>query len=69
MGESAWLWIGLGLALWLLIALVVALLIGRTVRGRERQTPQGGDRPGRRDGQVPPSGSRARGRVGRRRIP
>jgi hypothetical protein len=67
MSASAWWWIGLGLLAWLLVALVLALFIGRTVRGRERQTPQGGSRPVKRDGEVPPSGFRGLCGVGRRR--
>lgn len=41
---SLGLWIGLGLLVWVVLAVGVALLVGRIVRHRDRQVP--GDAPG-----------------------
>lgn len=41
---SLGLWIGLGVLVWIVLAIGVALLIGRIVRQRDRQVP--GDAPG-----------------------
>ena len=38
MGATAW--IGLGIATWLALALVVALCIGRMIRRRDEQVPR-----------------------------
>jgi hypothetical protein len=44
-------WIGLGLAVWLALAALLALLVGKVIRQRDAQRPRVDD---------PPSGSPAR---------
>lgn len=52
-------WVLLGVGAWVCVAVVVALLIGRVVRLRDRQAPRPDpppSPPGRRDAAGPPTG-------------
>ncbi|SHK35541.1 hypothetical protein SAMN05443637_105140 [Pseudonocardia thermophila] len=70
----AWWWI-VGGAAWFVAAAVVAVVIGRAVAQRDKQVPRSGDEgpsvPRTRhvpvDDEAPPSGTRMRLRLGRRR--
>jgi hypothetical protein len=48
---SAFSWITVGVTVWLVIAALVGLLIGRMIRGRDRQIPQ--DSPSIATPQIP----------------
>jgi hypothetical protein len=52
---SVFAWIAIGVAAWLVVAALTGVLIGRVIRGRDRQVPK--DAPGVREPRIPTQGT------------